>query len=203
MILAATHSHLGGLEIMGKQRPGIWEQIQEVVAGLEAEKARQKILKRKGELLGRLIYDHHHLAKNLGQRFQDRGWRETILDYWSAQDSRALAASLALPPGDRQAYLQKSGQTPVAGSVGGLISQGVGLEASFAKPPLVAQDLWLKFPALHRAGLIQVGVEILPMAAWQAQMVGGLATYEDMIFHLLGQGSGHPPTPLVIIGLLP
>ena len=56
----------------------------------------------------------------------------------------------------------------MAGTIGGLAAQEVGLEAPFAKTPLVARDLWLKFPALHRAGLIELGVEFLPLAAWQA-----------------------------------
>ena len=203
MILAQVYSHRQGLELIQSQEPELWQQIQGVIQGLEVAQFKRKVFKNQG-LIGRLIYNHHDLGQALVRAFEAQGWSEARLEYWGARRPELVRESLDLPPAQQASALERAGQTPVAGSVAASLARSrMALEAPFAKTPLAAFDLWVKFPALAGAGLIDLGVELLPTRDWQAQMIPGLACYEEMLYHLLRQGDQAPPMPVLLLGLEP
>lgn len=61
----------------------------------------------------------------------------------------------------------------------------------------------MKHLAFYVAGEIDVGVEILPMKALQAEMSSGPSYYEKELHNLMRGGRGAPPVPLVLFGLAP
>lgn len=61
----------------------------------------------------------------------------------------------------------------------------------------------VKHMAFHVGGQIDVGVEIVPMKAMQAEMSSGPGYYEGALFDIARQGRGVPAVPLVLIGVVP
>ncbi|MFN3883766.1 MAG: BglII/BstYI family type II restriction endonuclease [Rhodocyclaceae bacterium] len=66
---------------------------------------------------------------------------------------------------------------------------------------IVASDLFVKHLAFYVGDQIDVGIEILPMKAMQAQMSSGVAYYEGELYNVVRQGRGVPAVPLVIVGV--
>ena len=77
------------------------------------------------------------------------------------------------------------------------------IEAQFGKYAFVAYDLFVKHLALYVGDHIDVGIEILPMKALQAQMSSGVGYYEGEVYNVVRQGRGVPAVPLVIVGIEP
>jgi hypothetical protein len=71
------------------------------------------------------------------------------------------------------------------------------------KYTFVAFDLFVKHMAFFVGNLIDVGVEILPMKALQAEMSSGPSYYEGELYNLIREGRGVPPVPLVLVGIAP
>ena len=53
------------------------------------------------------------------------------------------------------------------------------------------------------SGVIDVGIEILPMKELQSEMSSGVAYYERDLLNIIRQGRGIPAVPLVLIGVAP
>ena len=53
------------------------------------------------------------------------------------------------------------------------------------------------------SGVIDVGIEILPMKEFQSEMSSGVAYYERDLLNIIRQGRGIPAVPLVLIGVAP
>jgi hypothetical protein len=83
------------------------------------------------------------------------------------------------------------------------VKDRVAVEVQLGKYAFVAYDLFVKHLAFYVGDRIDVGIEILPMKALQAQMSSGVAYYEGEIYNVVRQGRGVPAVPLVVIGLEP
>jgi hypothetical protein len=91
---------------------------------------------------------------------------------------------------------ETSGQTDfVKQRIAVALHVGKGASANF--------DLFARHLAFYVGDHIDVGVEILPMKAMQAQMSSGIACYEGELYNLIREGRGVPPVPLVLIGIAP
>ena len=73
----------------------------------------------------------------------------------------------------------------------------------FGKYAFVAYDLFVKHLLFYSGGVINVGIEILPMKSMQSQMSTGIAYYEGEVYNILRHGRNNPPVPLLIIGVVP
>ncbi len=55
MKIAATYSHLNGLEFLLVHQANLWAEIQQVIASIDAEAHKTKVSKEK-RMLGRMLY---------------------------------------------------------------------------------------------------------------------------------------------------
>lgn len=77
------------------------------------------------------------------------------------------------------------------------------VEVQFGKYSFIAYDLFVKHLSFYVGDKIDLGIEILPMKAMQAQMSSGPGYYEGALYDLVRQGRGVPAVPLVLIGIIP
>ncbi len=90
-----------------------------------------------------------------------------------------------------------------------LFKDQVALEVQFGKYAFVAFDLFVKHLLFYSGGVINVGVEILPMKEMARDPKGGrllstgIAYFEGEVYNILRHGRSSPPVPLLIIGIGP
>ncbi|MDP2982914.1 MAG: BglII/BstYI family type II restriction endonuclease [Candidatus Latescibacter sp.] len=87
--------------------------------------------------------------------------------------------------------------------VGFWMSNRVAIGMQFKKNAYEACSAFSNHLAFYIGDHIDVGIEILPMKALQAQMSSGVPYYEGELYNVIRQGRGVPAVPLVIIGVLP
>ncbi|MGQ9822826.1 MAG: BglII/BstYI family type II restriction endonuclease [Thermogutta sp.] len=201
MKIANTYSHLNGLEYLLVHKPALWEEIQAVIAAVDANHCRTKVSreKRKKE---QLLFSPIKMNEWFRCLLQDRGWCENRVSYWVTRCEKLIRKTLTLPPQEQRREIEAAGEKPIFSyNQTDFVKDRVAVEVQFGKYAFVAYDLFVKHLAFYVGDLIDVGIEILPMKSLQQEMSSGVGYYEGEIYNVVRQGRGVPAVPLVVVGV--
>ncbi len=203
MKLAQFYSHLNGLEFLLVHKPALWKEIQAVIEGIDAEACKTKVSKEKRSR-GQLFYSPSALNTRFSELLRASGWRESRVSYWVTSNEKLIRKTLALPPEVQKREIEAADEAPIFSyNQTDFVKDRVAIEVQLGKYAFVAYDLFVKHLAFYVGDHIDVGIEILPMKALQAQMSSGIGYYEGEIYNVVRQGRGVPAVPLVVIGIEP
>lgn len=203
MRIVEYYSHLNGLEYLMVHKPELWDEIQQVIANVDATKFKTKVSKEK-TMAGKMLYAPIEMNKAMDAEFQDRGWSESRTSYWVTKDANLIRKTMTLDAKEQKQEIIDSGETPIFSfNQTDFVKDRVAVEVQFGKYAFVAFDLFVKHMAFFVGDVIDLGIEILPMKELQAEMSSGPGYYEGELYNLIRQGRGSPAVPLVIIGIAP
>jgi hypothetical protein len=203
MRIAAFYSHLNGLEFLQVHQPGVWKEIQSVIASVDASKCKTKVSKEKG-MLGNVLYSPKDMNKAMHEGFAKRKWEETRVSYWVTEDAKLIRRTMQMTPDEQKNEIKAAGLEPIFSyNQTDFVKNRVAVEVQFGKYAFVAFDLFVKHLAFYVRDVIDVGVEILAMKELQAEMSSGPGYYEGELYNLIREGRGVPGVPLVLIGVAP
>jgi len=197
------YSHLNGLEFLQVHHPGLWQEIQNVIAGVNAANHQTKI-SQEARTLGRAFYSPRTMNQAFKDAFENCGWVDTRTDYFVTKDVQLSRQTMGLERAEQKNIIEAAGQVAIASyNQTDFVKNRVAVEVQFGKYSFVAYDLFVKHMAFFVAGTIDLGIEILPMKALQSFMSSGPSYYEKELYNLLRQGRGVPAVPLIVIGVAP
>lgn len=203
MRIVETYSHLNGREFLLVHQPELWNEIERVIAGVDAEACKTKVSKEK-TMKGKLLYSPVAMNEAFKASLVRANWRESRVSYWVAKDARLIRRTLTMDPKQQKVEITKAGDTPIFSyNQTDFVKNRVAIEVQFGKYAFVAYDLFVKHLAFYVGDQIDVGVEILPMKLLQSQMSSGVPYYEGELYNVVRQGRGIPAVPLVILGIVP
>ena len=203
MKIVETYSHLNGLEFLLVHKPNLWEEVQSVVAGVNAEKCKNKVSKEK-TMKGKLLYSPIDMNAAFKKLLRDKDWQESRVRYWVTKNEKLIRKTLTIPPEIQKKEIEAAGETPIFSyNQTDFVKDRVAIEVQFGKYSFVAYDLFVKHLAFYVGDEIDVGIEILSMKSLQSRMSSGVAYYEGEFYNVVRQGRGVPAVPLVIIGIAP
>ena len=203
MKIVETYSHLNGVEFLLVHKPNLWEEVQSVVAGVNAEKCKNKVSKEK-TMKGKLLYSPIDMNAAFKKLLRDKDWQESRVRYWVTKNEKLIRKTLTIPPEIQKKEIEAAGETPIFSyNQTDFVKDRVAIEVQFGKYSFVACDLFVKHLAFYVGDEIDVGIEILSMKSLQSQMSSGVAYYEGEFYNVVRQGRGVPAVPLVIIGIAP
>ncbi|MBM3203959.1 restriction endonuclease [Candidatus Woesearchaeota archaeon] len=134
----------------------------------------------------------------------EKGWRESRVNYWITRDEKLIRKTLPLEASDQKRIIEAAGAIALYSyNQTDFVKERVAIEVQFGKYSFVAYDLFVKHLAFYVRDEIDLGIEILPMKSLQSEMSSGVACYEGEIYNVVRQGRGVPAVPLVIIGIEP
>jgi len=203
MQIKALYSHLNGHEWLLVHRRDIWDEIEGVIAAIDAEQCRTKV-SREVRTRDRLFYSPVALNAEFKKRFHACGWQESRTAYWVTDDMALIRDTLLMPPDEQKHVLSAAGKTPILSyNQTDFHKDRVSVEIQFGKYSFIAYDLFVKHLAFYVGDVIDVGVEILAMKTMQVEMSSGVGYYEGALYDIGRQGRGSPAVPLVLIGITP
>ena len=203
MQIKARYSHLNGEEYLLVHRKQLWDEVQTVIAGVDAFACRTKPSKEK-TMRGRILFSPIDMNREFKNGLQARGWRERRSTFWVTADDRLMRSVYNLPEAEQRQAIEKSGQTPIMSyNQTDFVKDRVAVEVQFGKYAFVAHDLFVKHLSFYVSDIIDVGIEILPMKELEREMSSGVPYYERDLLNVLRQGRGVPAVPLVLIGVAP
>lgn len=215
MKIAARYSHLNGFEFMKVHHPILWDEIEGVVASVDASRFRTKVSNEK-TMKGRKLFDPRALNQAFKDEFKSKGWDERRAYFFVTGDAKLIRRTLHLEPAEQKKLIEEAGQTPVRSlNQTDFVKDRIAVEVQFGKYFSVAYDLFVKHLAFYVGDLIDVGIEIVPMRSMSGVgldeadgtrgrgMSTGVPWYEKELYNLIREGRGVPSVPLVILGIEP
>lgn len=203
MKISETYSHLNGLEFLLVHKPHLWQEIQTVIATVDANQCRTKVSKEK-TMKGRLLFSPIDLNVAFNCLLREKSWDESRVSYWVTKSEKLIRKTLTMSTEEQKREIQAAGEIPIFSyNQTDFFKERVAIEIQFGKYAFVAYDLFVKHLAFYVGDRIDVGIEILPMKSLQSQMSSGVAYYEGEFYNVVRQGRGVPAVPLVLIGIEP
>ncbi|MGH7782154.1 MAG: BglII/BstYI family type II restriction endonuclease [Candidatus Binataceae bacterium] len=204
MNIAAQYSHLNGLEFLLVHHKRRWQEIQAVIAAINAAKCRTKKSKEYSKSKKGLLYSPIDLDGCMKTEFEQRGWSQRRTSYWVTGDVQLIRKTLTMKVADQKAEIEAAGHRAISSyNQTDYVKDRIAVEVQFGKYSFIAYDLFVKHMAFYVGDVIDVGVEILPMKDLQEDMSTGIGYYEGELYNVIRQGRGVPAVPLVLIGVVP
>ena len=203
MRIAAKYSHLNGWEYMLVHHKGLWEEIQAVIARVDAEACKTKISKEK-TMRGKLLYSPEAMNEAFKLGFEHLGWKQRRNTFWVTDDEKIMRAVYSLPTEEQKQAIRAAGHEPIMSyNQTDFVKNRIAVEVQFGKYAFVAHDLFVKHLSFFVADIIDVGIEILPMKQLEREMSSGVPYYERDLVNVIRQGRGVPAVPLILLGVVP
>lgn len=203
MKIAKTYSHMNGEEYLIVHHNDLYKEIIAVITSVDAEACKTKISKEK-KMPGQLLYSPTVLNASFKSIFEGLGWSEARYSYYITLDRELMLLSLDLPAHEQKKLLESKGEKPIFSyNQTDFVKDKVAVEVQFGKYAFVAFDLFVKHMLFYSGGVINLGIEVLPMKSMQTQMSSGVAYFEGEVYNVMRQGRSSPPVPLLIIGIEP
>ena len=203
MRIAAHYSHLNGEEYLLVHHKQLWEEVQEVIASVDAASCRTKVSAEK-TMPGKLLFSPKELNRAFKQGLEARGWAQRKSTFWVTADEKLMRGVHGLPEDQQKRAIEDAGHTPINSyNQTDFVKDRIAVEVQFGKYAFVAHDLFVKHLSFYVSDIIDVGIEILPMKALEQEMSSGVPYYERDLLNLIRQGRGVPAVPLVLVGIAP
>ena len=180
MIVVAQYSHKNGLQFIQSRHSNEYREILDVIDVVKACTLPKKVSKEK-DMKGRLLHSPEALNKAFKNEFRRRGW-----------EKRRIRLSV---------YIQQTGQTYEAVREMDYVKNSVGVEVQFGKYSFMAYNICAKMTIFNRHGVIDCGVEIVPMKSMAENMSTGVSYYEMVVADLTHRGVADIDIPVVVIGI--
>lgn len=178
MKIAETYSHLNGLEFLLVHKPRLWNEIQSVIASVDASQCRTKVSKEK-TMKGQLLFSPIGMNAAFKGLLREKTWEESRVRYWVTRSEKLIRRTLTMSAAEQKAEIEAAGEKPILSyNQTDFVKDRVAIEVQFGKYAFVAYDLFVKHLAFYVGDHIDVGIEILPMKSLQRQMSSGIAYYE-------------------------
>ena len=203
MQVKARYSHLNGEEYLLVHRRQLWEEVQTVIAEVDALACRTKVSKEK-TMRGKVLFSPADMNRAFRNGLSQLGWSERRNTFWVTADEKILRGVYDLPEEEQKRVIEEAGLTPIMSyNQTDFVKDRVAVEVQFGKYAFVAHDLFVKHLSFYVSDIIDVGIEILPMKELEREMSSGVPYYERDLLNVLRQGRGVPAVPLVLVGVSP
>ena len=164
----------------------LWKEVKAVIEVTDALNCRTKVSEELN-MAGRLLYSPSAMNTALRDQFESRGWAscrlavEHSMDYYVGGYSRP-----SLPNGFREIDFVKG---------------DIGIEVQFGKYAFMAYDILAKMPIFQMSGIIEMGIEIVPMKSLAEEMSSGVSYFEQIAWDLEARGESDVDIPVLVVGV--
>ncbi len=187
MRIGGVYSFNKGAEIVAANYATALAEVKDVIAGVDIQLFKTKASLEKTKS-GRLLY--HPASVNLAfrERFSTYGWRthRVSCDY---------PADFYTPD-----YMPKR---TIRGAFREMdfVKERVGVEVQFGKYAFMVYNVCAKMTIFHNEGVIDVGIEIVPLKELADEMSSGVSYFEQFVWDLERRGVSNIDIPVLILGV--
>ncbi len=166
------------------------EQLGEVLKIIESVDAAEHLTKtsREKTMQGRLLYQPRSLNSAFQLLFRQSGWQShRVFCEYSTDEYEPDYVPQSTTHG---AYREMD-----------FVKNRVGVEVQFGKYAFMVYNVCAKMTIFNRLGVIAVGIEIVPMKDFAANMSTGVSYFEQFVWDLKQRGEADIDIPVLILGI--
>ncbi|MEO5356326.1 MAG: restriction endonuclease [Nitrospirae bacterium YQR-1] len=187
MIIAGIFSFNNGKETVEKKYPHLLKEIEYVILSVDAG---EHIIKESKErtMKGKMLYSPVALNKSFKKHFASMQWTNYKVNceyptrYYTAAHNPKPMAGGAFRDMD-------------------FVKEKLGVEVQFGKYAFMVYNVCAKMTIFHNLGVIDTGVEIVPIKEFADEMSTGVSYFEQFVWDLEKRGSADIDIPVMIIGI--
>jgi hypothetical protein len=187
MIVAGIYSFKDGQAIVENQYADELAEIRQIIAAIDSKNHLTKVSKEK-TMPGRMLYNPRSLNLEISQEFARRGWEKYRVECEYSADY--YTSDYTPPTSGVTAYREMD-----------FIKNRLGVEVQFGKYAFMVYNVCAKMTIFHNLGLIDVGVEIVPVKEFARFMSTGVSYFEQFVWDLKQRGVADIDIPVMIIGI--
>lgn len=187
MIIAGIYSFNGGQEFVEKNFAAELSDVKNVIARIDSPLHKVKTSKEK-TMLGKILYSPRALNRAFTREFLPLGWKNHRVkcDY---------------PDG-----YYVGGYSSITSSTGAFrdmdfVKNKLGVEVQFGKYAFMVYNVCAKMTIFHNRGVIDAGIEIVPVKDFVSQMSSGVSYFEQFVWDLNQRGVSNIDIPVLILGI--
>ncbi|GAB4471652.1 MAG: hypothetical protein Kow0088_05610 [Anaerolineales bacterium] len=187
MIIAGIYSFNWGEEIITSRYPTELGEVKQVIDAVDSTQCKTKTSREK-TMPGRTLYSPRALNKAFTKEFGLRGWEKYKVQC------------------DYPTEYYVSGFTPNSSSKGAFremdfVKNRVGVEVQFGKYAFMVYNVCAKMTIFHKLGVIDVGIEIVPIKLFADEMSTGVSYFEQFVWDLEHRGIADIDIPVLVLGI--
>lgn len=163
-------------------------EIEQAITAIEAHKHYVKVSEEKTKK-GRLLYSPIALNKGLDEELIPMGWvkHRVPCDY----PTQYYVGDYKAPKLNKGAFREID-----------YVKNRVGVEIQFGKYSFMVYNVAAKMTIFHNLGLIDVGIEVVPVKELATKMSSGVSYFEQFLWDLEQRGTSNIDIPVLVIGIM-
>jgi hypothetical protein len=162
-------------------------EVQKVIESVNSSKAKTKVSKEK-TMRGKELYSPEELNLSFKKAFEEKGWtsRRVHCEYSTKYYVKGFEPSNQISGAFREIDFVK---------------KRVGVEVQFGKYAFMFYNVCAKMTIFHKSGIIDIGVEIVPIKTFADEMSTGVSYFEQLVWDLEQRGVADIDIPVLILGV--
>lgn len=188
MIIAGEYSFKGGKDFLLQNHARELRDVYDAIAAINVEQFKTKVSEEQ-TMLGKMLYDPGALNRALKEEFASREWinRRVKCDY----------------PTSYYVGGYKPSVTEIKGAFRDIdfVKNNVGVEVQFGKYAFAVYNVCAKMTIFKKLGIIQTGIEVVPVKDLVEDMSSGIIYFEQFIWDLEQRGVADIDIPVLILGI--
>ena len=187
MMIAGVYSFNGGKEALESGYSSELDAVKQIITVVDSLEHKTKTSYEK-TMLGKQLYSPVSLNKSFKQGFEERDWHnyrvrcEYPTQYYTADYQPSPLSAGAFRDMD-------------------FVKNRVGVEVLFGKYAFMVYNLCAKMTIFNKLGVIDVGIEIVPVKDFAAEMSSGVSYFEQFVWDLEQRGVCNIDIPVLILGV--
>jgi hypothetical protein len=188
MRIAGIYSFNGGREALESQFAIELLQVEQVIAAVDSERHKIKISREK-TMPGKTLYSPRALNKAFKTEFESYDWRK-----YKVQCDYPVGYYV---PGHISSAPSKGAFREMD-----FVKNRVGVEVQFGKYAFMVYNVCAKMTIFHNLGVIDVGIEIVPLKVFADDMSTGVSYFDQFVWDLEHRGIADIDIPVLILGMI-
>lgn len=187
MRIVGVYSFNGGQEAIESNFVRELQEIKDVIAEVDGTTHKTKVSKEK-TMPGRILYKPGSMNKAFNRSFSRRGWQNYKVPC-------EYPTEFYIPDYQAQATFRGAFREI------DFVKNRVGVEVQFGKYAFMVYNVCAKMTIFHNQGVIDVGVEIVPIKELANEMSTGVSYFEQLVWDLEHRGVADIDIPVLIFGI--
>jgi hypothetical protein len=180
MEVIAEFSFNKGKEFIEKHHKSELQEVIDVISSVDASRFKTKVSKEK-TMPGRLLYNPKQLNSEFKKLLKSRGW-----------ETKRIQVRTVVP---------EIGEEHIGFREIDAVKSKLGVEVQFGKYAFMIYNVAAKMTIFAKQGIIDSGIEIVPMLSLANEMSSGVSYFEQIKCDLEYRGESNIDIPVLVLGV--
>lgn len=187
MIIAGVYSFNGGKEAVERRYAAELREIKRIISAVDSKGYKTKVSLER-TMPGKVLYMPRALNSAFRAEFEARGWHKHKVPCEYPTDFYTPGYKGRASP--KGAFREMD-----------FVKNRLGVEVQFGKYAFMVYNVCAKMTIFNKLGLIDAGVEIVPVKAFADDMSTGVSYFEQFVWDLEHRGVADIDIPVLILGI--